>query len=60
MLLYNGEHDVDDFVDTADRLEALLPRVTRATIADAGGFPAWEFPARVNDVIAGFLATLDA
>ena len=32
VLLYNGEHDLQDFVDAADLLEALLLRVTRATI----------------------------
>ena len=60
VLLYNGEHDLADFVAVADRLEALLPRVTRATIADAGGFPAWEFPARVNRLAEDFLASLEA
>ena len=57
VLLYNGEHDVDDFNDTADRLETLLPRVRRATIADAGGFPAWEFPDRVNRLAEDFLSS---
>ena len=56
VLIYNGEHDVADFLDAADRLEALLPRVQRATIAHAGGFPAWEFPDRVNRLVADFLA----
>ncbi len=60
VLLYNGEHDLGDFVDVADRLEALLPRVRRATIADAGGFPAWEFPARVNRLAEDFLSSLEA
>ena len=57
VLLYNGAHDIADFVDVANRLEALLPRVTRATIADAGGFPAWEFPARVNRLAEDFLSS---
>ncbi len=60
VLLYNGEHDLGDFVAVADRLEALLPRVIRATIAGAGGFPAWEFPARVNRLAEDFLASLEA
>ena len=60
VLLYNGEHDLGDFVAVANRLEALLPRVTRATIPDAGGFPAWEFPARVNRLAEDFLARLRA
>ncbi len=57
VLLYNGEHDVEDFVDSAVRLEALLPRVKRVTIPDAGGFPAWEFPERVNRLVADFLTS---
>jgi pimeloyl-ACP methyl ester carboxylesterase len=58
VLLYNGEHDLQDFVDAADRLERLLPRVQRAIIPDAGGFPAWEFPERVNRLVAGFLSSV--
>ena len=60
VLLYTGAHDIDDFVDVADRLEALLPRVRRATIPDAGGFPAWEFPDRVNRLAEDFLASFEA
>ena len=57
VLLYNGAHDLADFVDAADFLGARLPRVRRETIADAGGFPAWEFPERVNRLVAEFLAS---
>lgn len=60
VLLYNGEHDLPEFLDAADRLDALLPRATRATIPDAGGFPAWEFPDRVNRLVAEFLASAPA
>ncbi|MCH7929125.1 MAG: alpha/beta fold hydrolase [Proteobacteria bacterium] len=60
VLLYNGEHDLRDFVEAADLLEGLLPRVTRATIPDAGGFPAWEFPQRVNRLVADFLSSASA
>ena len=56
VLLYNGEHDLQDFVDAADLLEALLPDVRRATIPEAGGFPAWEFPERVNRLVSDFLS----
>ena len=58
LLLYNGEHDVVDFVAAAGRLAELLPGAQRATIPDAGGFPAWEFPDRVNPLVAGFLSSL--
>ena len=60
VLLYNGEHDLRDFVEAADLLEGLLPRVTRATIPDAGAFPAWEFPQRVNRLVADFLSSASA
>jgi 3-oxoadipate enol-lactonase len=56
ILLYNGEHDLVDFVDAAKFLESRLPNVRRTTIPEAGGFPAWEFPSRVNDIVAEFLA----
>ncbi len=56
VLLYNGEHDLPDFVAAADLLEALLPDATRETIPEAGGFPAWEFPDRVNRLVSDFLS----
>ena len=56
ILLYNGEHDIQDFVEPADFLEARLPRVTRTKILEAGAFPAWEFPGRVNQLVADFLS----
>ncbi len=58
VLLYNGEHDLPDFMNAANFLEARLPNVRRMTIPDAGGFPAWEFPDRVNRVVASFLDSL--
>ncbi len=57
VLFYNGEHDLPDFVAAADRLESLLPKARRASIAQAGGFPAWEYPGAVNAVVAEFLLT---
>jgi pimeloyl-ACP methyl ester carboxylesterase len=58
VLLYNGAHEVADFVAAADHLERVLPRATRRVIADAGGFPGWEFPRQVNQVVADFLDQL--
>lgn len=55
VLLYNGAHDLPDFFDNAEFLAARLPRVRRETIAGGGGFPAWEFPDRVNALVASFL-----
>jgi pimeloyl-ACP methyl ester carboxylesterase len=60
VLAYNGENDLADFLAVAEQLEQLLPKVRRCLIAEAGGFPAWEFPARVNAVVADFLAEVDA
>lgn len=56
VLLVNGEHDVEDFIRVADELESSLPNVRRVTVPDAGGFPLWEFPAKVNSVVRQFLA----
>ncbi len=56
VLLYNGEHDVPDFIAAADHLERLLPNARQATIPDGGGFPCWEFPEPVNTLVADFLA----
>ncbi len=55
VLFYNGAHDLPDFVAAADRLETLLPKARRVTIAGAGGFPAWEYPEPVNTMVAEFL-----
>jgi len=56
VLLVNGEHDVADFIRVADELESTLPNVQRATLAGAGGFPLWEYPAEVNALVRQFLA----
>lgn len=58
VLLYNGAHDLDDFIAAADFLEARLPRVQRISIPEAGGFPAWEYPNRVNRAVAAFLESV--
>jgi 3-oxoadipate enol-lactonase len=55
VLLINGEHDAVDFIHMADKLEAALPRVRRVVIPDAGGFPMWEYPERVNIRVREFL-----
>jgi 3-oxoadipate enol-lactonase len=58
VLLVNGEHELDDFLAAADGIAALVPRCERVTIAEAGGFPLWEFPGRVNVAVAQFLQRL--
>lgn len=59
VLLYNGAHDHAEFMAMADRAQSLLPDVRRERVPDAGGFPAWEFPERVNALVAAFLQELD-
>ncbi len=58
VLFYNGEHDLAEFIAAAEHLETLLPRARRAEIHGAGGFPAWEYPAAVNRLVADFLTSL--
>ena len=55
VLIMNGEHDVADFVTAAAALEMILPNCRRVEIKDAGGFPLWEFPERVNAIARAFL-----
>jgi pimeloyl-ACP methyl ester carboxylesterase len=55
VLIINGEHDVVDFIEAANALGAIIPNCQRAVIEEAGGFPLWEFPERVNTVVRAFL-----
>jgi pimeloyl-ACP methyl ester carboxylesterase len=48
VLIINGEHDVEDFLQSADALEQRLPNTRRVRIAGAGGFPMWEDAETVN------------
>ncbi len=59
-LLYNGAGDLAEFVATAAQLQRLLPRAAHRFVEAAGGFPAWEFPGRVNPMVAAFLDPLFA
>jgi pimeloyl-ACP methyl ester carboxylesterase len=58
VLLVNGSREVADFVPVADRLERLLPKVSRVVVPGGGGFPLWEFPAAVNAAVEAFLDSL--
>jgi pimeloyl-ACP methyl ester carboxylesterase len=55
VLLVNGEHDVEDFIRVADEIERSIAGAKRITVAGAGGFPLWEFPAEVNARVRRFL-----
>jgi len=54
-LLYNGEHDLEEFNQVAAILEAELANVERLVIPGAGGFPLWESPDVVIPAVAAFL-----
>lgn len=54
-LLVNGEHEVPDFLPTADELQATLPHANRVVVPEAGGFPLWEFPEKVNALVHEYL-----
>ena len=54
-LLYNGEHDLDEFKQVAAVLEAELPNAERLVIPGAGGFPLWESPEQVIPAVISFL-----
>ena len=56
VLLVNGEHDLEDFLQVARELESSLPNVERVVVPGAGGFPLWEFPVAVNALVRHFLA----
>jgi pimeloyl-ACP methyl ester carboxylesterase len=55
VLLYNGEHEVADFLPAARELEETLPRACRKTVPATGGFPLWEDPRAVNALVGDFL-----
>lgn len=54
-LVYNGEEDLSDFHRAAFHLAANLPKVQHNQIPAAGGFPAWENPVAVNELVEQFL-----
>jgi len=55
-LIMNGEHDMIEFFAVADTLERQLPNASRAIITNGGGFPLWEYPDPVNEIVAEFLS----
>lgn len=59
-LIMNGEHDMPEFMNVAEALRKLMPNATRATIDGGGGFPLWEYPDLVNQIVGKFLISQDA
>ena len=54
LLIVNGEHDLEDFKESAKQLNTLVTAAQSATIPGAGGFPLWEYPQRFNQVAFHF------
>ena len=54
-LIYNGEHDLEEFKRGAAVLEAGLSNAERLEISGAGGFPLWERPKQVSRAVTAFL-----
>jgi pimeloyl-ACP methyl ester carboxylesterase len=57
VLVYNGEHEVADFLPAAREVAETLARARRETVPGAGGFPLWEDPPAVNALVGDFLDT---
>ncbi len=54
-LIYNGQHDLEDFKRATLYLKAHLPQAQQVEISETGGFPGWENPQAVNLMVRGFL-----
>lgn len=55
VLIYNGSKDVEEFMDLAALLKEKIPRAKKIIVDDAGGFPFWEKPTQVNQMVDVFL-----
>lgn len=60
VLLVSGEHDVPEFLATAETIRSAMPRAKHIVIPGGGGFPLWEFPAAVNAHAEVFLDKVSA
>lgn len=58
ILIINGEHDVPEFIEIARELYERIPNAQQKTIAQAGGFPLWEYPKEVNSVVKKFIQSM--
>lgn len=55
VLIYNGIDDHEEFLGSSGHIVSLLNDAQRATVPRSGGFPAWENPKAVNNLVANFL-----
>ena len=58
VLAYIGSRDHDDFKSVVETLKTILPNLWTEQVDEGGGFPLWEFPDRVNPMVASFLAAV--
>ncbi|WP_282609259.1 alpha/beta fold hydrolase [Pelagibius sp. Alg239-R121] len=58
VLIMNGEHDLPDFHAATEQLATVLANCRCTVVKDAGGFPLWEYPERINDQVRLFLKHL--
>ena len=56
VLVYNGRNDIPDFLAAAEVLQKRLLNVQSAVIEHGGGFPGWEDPREVNNLVRQFLS----
>lgn len=56
-LVMNGEYDAEDFFEIADEVHQLIGHSLLIKIPEGGGFPLWEYPEKVNHVVADFYKT---
>ncbi|GAA6211165.1 2-succinyl-6-hydroxy-2,4-cyclohexadiene-1-carboxy late synthase [Hyphomicrobiales bacterium 4NK60-0047b] len=59
-LIINGEHDVPEFIEIANELYERIPNAKQKRIAEAGGFPLWEYPKTVNEAVKTFIQSLQS
>lgn len=57
-LCYNGEYDLKEFKDAAKELKRINPDVQIEVINNSGGFPLWEKPKDVLNLVSNYLNKL--
>ena len=55
VLAYIGGREQADFRDVMDHLRTILPNLRTEWIEEGGGFPLWEFPDRIIEMVGPFL-----
>lgn len=55
ILIYNGEEDMDEFLEAARHMRAEIKSADFVLIPKSGGFPCWENPDAVNNAVSSFM-----